>query len=437
MKYNKSLIVVLCVFFCVLTPLHGQMRVLVEPFTNTAHEDFDWLASGMEASILSDLAQVPGVSVFSSEDRRRALEELAWQLSGAVDESLIIKAGNALGANIILSGEYAVIGEELRITARLAMVETATVISSVKRDGTVPGIFSLQDELIPALLTGIDEKKSGGLKKISVDQRSLKREERDFDRYQYHSRELALIESVPQEFLDIEAGILEILNRERNTSGMPLLKKSPKLSALARYHSTNMQVYNFFGFLDQNGMGSQGRRLMLSPELFGPSGELIAWTDEGDAAAAIKSLASQCLSEEVRSQILDPAINYCGIGIYRGDGPDHRYFCTVIPAALMAELVTRIPARVPYGSEQAFVFRFIGSYPRERVGIVVRFPDRSARFPLGNARYVEGFGLYKPSNWRGDFFTVRVSCDRGRGAYVLQCADGDNFYPFGLTFISR
>ena len=255
--------------------------------------------------------------------------------------------------------------------------------------------------------------------------------------YEYASRGFELNATVPQEFLDIERAIYENINRERKKAGIFPLKYNARLAAVSRYHSMNMQLYNFFDLTDQNGMTPLARKLILAPELFGNIGQMVASSGGGAPEVIAGNYVAYWMKSEFKAMLLSTDCNYIGVGVFRGDGNAYKYYCTVTPANLWVELVSAPPKNVSYGQRVELTFRFIGNFPRDKVGIVIRFPDPDALYYNKDGSASKGSGLYKPEQWDGEFFTVTVTCDRGRGAYMIQPARGSEFVPFGMTFISR
>ncbi len=435
-------VILFYLIFCILGTVgfSENMRILVTTFVNNSSEEYGWLGFGIEASLIADIVCIRDIEVISTQDRKKAIDELAYQLSGLVDSEKVLRVGKMLGANVILSGEYTMIGQEIRLTARLSLVEKGVVISSIKLDGNIHSIFEMQDEIVIKLLSGIKKNEAKGLKAVKFTNKeiqAIKKRNSNLNTFEYMAKGLELTATVPQEFLDIEQLIFKYINKERAKAGLSPYLYNHKLAALGRYHSMNMQVYNFFDLTDQNGMNPRGRKLMLAPELFGTVGQVIAWTYGGNADEVAKKFVSEWIKSDLKGELLSKVYNYVGVGIFRGDSDRYRYYCTVVPADLMVELVSSIPKTINYGADLELTFKFIGTFKKDQVGIVVRFPDRGARFYQSDGSYFEGYGVYSPEKWNGEFFTIKIKCENGRGAYVIQPARGDQFYTFGVTFIAQ
>ncbi len=196
-----------------------------------------------------------------------------------------------------------------------------------------------------------------------------------------------------------------------------------------------MAEKNFFDVLDPDGLDGEGRRLKLAPELLGAVGQLIAFNYGGSPAELAAKLTRQWLGSSSREKLLDPDFNAVGVGAARGGEAGFRFYCTVVPAELWAELARPLPPKIAAGDRLSLLFRFAGAFPKKDLSIIVRFPDKTARVYKKDGTYTDGFGFYAPLDWQGVFFRVDFTCDKGRGASLIQAAHGDEFIPAGLPFM--
>lgn len=140
-----SLITVACL---TISAYAEKMNILVYPFKNAGDQKFAWISAGMTDTVIADLNRIKSVNVFSDEDRVRAMKEMELGMTGLIDEKQITEVGKVMGANLILSGTYTVSGSDIRIVAKLMVVETAKIDKTVKIDGTIEKIFALQDKIV-------------------------------------------------------------------------------------------------------------------------------------------------------------------------------------------------------------------------------------------------------------------------------------------------
>ncbi len=103
----------------------------------------DWIGSGIAESLAADLLRVPGLTVVA---RERMLQTRAG-LGAAEKQTEAISLGRLLACRWVLTGGYQRVGPRLRVTSRLTDVATGEVVAGEKLDGTLDGIFKMQDEL--------------------------------------------------------------------------------------------------------------------------------------------------------------------------------------------------------------------------------------------------------------------------------------------------
>jgi tetratricopeptide (TPR) repeat protein/TolB-like protein/predicted Ser/Thr protein kinase len=129
--------------------------VAVLGFANiSGHGEDGWLGTGMAETVMSDLGALPGLAVVAPARVREALRQTGAE-TGEIDESLAERIGRQLGARWVLSGGFQRAGDTVRVTARLADVESRGVLRTVKIDGRLDDIFSLQDQVVRELTTSL------------------------------------------------------------------------------------------------------------------------------------------------------------------------------------------------------------------------------------------------------------------------------------------
>lgn len=134
-----------------------KVNILVHPFTNTGTAQYSWISAGMTQSVISDLSKISSISVFSEEDRKKAIREIELGMTGLIKESDVAKVGQIMGAELLCSGNYTVSGGRIRINARIVSVEKAIVHKAVTLDGSIDQIFELQDRIVTDLMATANE----------------------------------------------------------------------------------------------------------------------------------------------------------------------------------------------------------------------------------------------------------------------------------------
>ena len=217
MKKRSSFILfgLILLFFSFAPPCTAkQMAVLVHPFENTGDKEYAWISAGMTDSVITDLMRIRDISVISNQDRKKALDEMQFILSGLAAEDKMVKLGKLTGANIIFAGSYLVSGNRLRVYARLVNAETGKVESTAKIDGTLTAIFDLQDKVVLSLMGETEKVTVADIKPVSLteqDRKSIAEKPRaSITAYEWRAKGLQARDTNPKEALDNFKKALEI-----------------------------------------------------------------------------------------------------------------------------------------------------------------------------------------------------------------------------------
>ena len=137
------------------TPTRVDSSVAVMTFANISREPTDdWIGSGIAETVSSDLKNVHGLTVIG---RARVFDALRNLSSDAhLNDSLAIDIGRRLGATWVVVGGYQRMGPLVRITANFVDVATGELRGTVKVDGRIEDIFSLQDKIVFELSQGLN-----------------------------------------------------------------------------------------------------------------------------------------------------------------------------------------------------------------------------------------------------------------------------------------
>jgi TolB-like protein len=129
-----------------------QSQVLaVVQFENLNKDpETDWLGAGIVETLALDLTRVAGLELVPPRRVAHALGALGTAPAGPTARDLDL--GLALGCGWVLSGAYQTAGAAIRITSHLTDVSTGRLVASENLDGTLDGIFALQDQLARAVL---------------------------------------------------------------------------------------------------------------------------------------------------------------------------------------------------------------------------------------------------------------------------------------------
>lgn len=130
--------------------------VAVMTFANITRDANDeWIGSGIAETVTSDLKNVRGINVIGRTQVFDALKHLSTVDLQRVNDQ-VIDIGRRLGATWIVGGAYQRLGPRIRITAEFVDVRSGHLLKTVKVDGKVDDLFSLQDKIVYELSQGLN-----------------------------------------------------------------------------------------------------------------------------------------------------------------------------------------------------------------------------------------------------------------------------------------
>lgn len=230
------------------------MTILVHPMQNTGDAKYSWLNAGITATVISDLGKIRDISVVSEAERKKVLKEVEFAMSGMVDDEKVVKVGKLLGANLIFSGSYLVIGDKIRVNAHLIDVEKGNIEKSVKIDGTMEKLFDVQDRIVFSLLAETEKIRITDIAPVRIsqeDKESLRRDIRpSLSSYELYARGLEVQKADPQKAMEYfraslkaDPGYLDALRDASNTAAKALGLFDEALGYLARMEKIAAKKY--------------------------------------------------------------------------------------------------------------------------------------------------------------------------------------------------
>ncbi len=130
--------------------------VAVHYFDNrTGNAEWDVLCKGVADMLVTDLTQVPGITVVEREKLESVLGELKLQRSQWFDPKSAQQVGKLLGAQVIVTGQFVEVKPTLAIEARALEIGSGKVVATARVKGTADDFFSLELELANALASGL------------------------------------------------------------------------------------------------------------------------------------------------------------------------------------------------------------------------------------------------------------------------------------------
>ncbi|MCE5194334.1 MAG: tetratricopeptide repeat protein [Nitrospiraceae bacterium] len=179
------LLIISVVLFLSVAAEAAEIRVAVLPFRNLMQkEDLNWLSEGIASTITAKLGNVKGLSLVERSQLQVAIKELGLQHAGVVDDNTAVKAGKILGVQVVVIGEFQVVGDQVRISARFVEVQTAKVASTSVVTGSFQNIFTLQDDVSFSLAKSLNVDVPEDVKKDTVKATTTK----NLTAYEYYSK---------------------------------------------------------------------------------------------------------------------------------------------------------------------------------------------------------------------------------------------------------
>lgn len=182
-----------------------KLTFLVQPFSGSGEKSLSWAAKGITDTVVSDLSRIRSINVVTEEDRRRALREMELAMTGITGDDGSRNAGLLTGADIIVTGNCTAAKDSIRVIVRIISAESGKIITSIKIDGTAADIFTLQDNIVAAL---IEETAKSGITGFTLPEISSEDKNRiasktvpKLSSYELYSRALILAETSPRDAL--------------------------------------------------------------------------------------------------------------------------------------------------------------------------------------------------------------------------------------------
>ena len=157
-------------FFSANLYASNEMKILVHSFRNNGAPQYSWLSAGMTDTVISDLGRIKSLTVISDSDRKNAIREAELGQTGLLGQKAVNALGEMTGANTIITGNYSVKGNSVKVTVHILPVGISGHERTFKATGTIDEIFELQDKIVYGLL-GEKGKDGGTVPSITDDEK--------------------------------------------------------------------------------------------------------------------------------------------------------------------------------------------------------------------------------------------------------------------------
>ncbi len=128
------------------------ITVAVVPFDNGGPADMDGLSVGLQSMVTTDLSVAEDVTVVERARLQDLLAEMDLAKKGVLDPSTAVELGKVAGATHVVAGSFTVVGDTMRLDARLAEVATGHIAVAAEQSGERDAFFELEKALVKSLL---------------------------------------------------------------------------------------------------------------------------------------------------------------------------------------------------------------------------------------------------------------------------------------------
>lgn len=135
----------------------NPLVIAVMPFTNlSGQKDYDWLSTGIGEVFTTKLGSLPCFNLVERIKISEVLKEIELGQTGLIDENTAPQVGKMIGAEGLLTGSFQIVGQTIRIDARLLDVETGRVLVFAGAYGELDKVFKAQDRIAASFLAALN-----------------------------------------------------------------------------------------------------------------------------------------------------------------------------------------------------------------------------------------------------------------------------------------
>ena len=164
----------LTLLFIISLSLADTKTVAISYFDNTSGtEEYNPLSKGLADMLITDLSNVKSLKIVEREKLESLLKEIELGDGKFIDPNTAQKLGKGLGAGFMLTGSFLIMGETMRIDARLVDVGTGEVTMAEEITGEKNTFFELEkvlkDKIINSLSINLSRTESRKIKKSQTE----------------------------------------------------------------------------------------------------------------------------------------------------------------------------------------------------------------------------------------------------------------------------
>ena len=237
-------LLIFLILFSVSTTLLGKVIAISYFDNNSEIVKFNPLAKGIADMLITDLSKVNGVIIVERSKLDQIIKEINLQGSKYFNQQTAVKLGKGLGADYILTGSFTIVGNMIRIDARLINVNNGTVEFSEEASGEQKDFFSIHKKLAGLLGKSMSFEYSNRTSYYSKNQKAI-----SLDALSDYSNAIDLSDKGLKE---LSANLLK--NASKKESGF--LFADDKIKELNSWLSSKQREYDSLMTLNRNSLVS-------------------------------------------------------------------------------------------------------------------------------------------------------------------------------------
>lgn len=247
---------------------------------------------------------------------------------------------------------------------------------------------------------------------------------------------LAILGGKTMTVREFELEVWRLTNVERNQHHLPTLNYDEGLADMARLHSQNMVMKNFFAHKDHLGDQVGERRARYYPSLLvtGIGENLGKFTNSAKRFSPEELVRGWMQSPLHRDNILTAEFTHLGVGlVFRGE----TLYATQNFATPIAKLKSELPKSLDYKKIYRLSFEYLSTQPAQKLTATLLFPDKRTTFKVSDKQEMVGaqpIGLRWTS---ANTFEVDVPFNAGKGVYQLCFGYDGAYFPEGLPLRAK
>ncbi len=144
----------------------AERTLAVLPLDEAAgSEEYAGLGRAISGMLVSDLSKAEGLQLVERQRLDALLAEIDLSGSGFIDPKTAVTLGKGVSAELVLAGQWSVLGDAFLLDAAVVEVETGKLLAAADAQGTVADFVSVEKELVEELLEGVAVELSGSARR--------------------------------------------------------------------------------------------------------------------------------------------------------------------------------------------------------------------------------------------------------------------------------